>query len=106
MILLWFSISCSEPQYPVADTNIETKDRTESELLINSQGDTIPTGIPIPVRGKRISLDSMVRPVKVPLIAQSMRPLPPPNTQKLMQSKHLDSSALSSLLIRKNRTKR
>ncbi|NND32043.1 MAG: hypothetical protein HKN76_05580, partial [Saprospiraceae bacterium] len=61
-LLLLFNFSCSDKQ---EDTNglAKTDAFTEgSYFLIDYRGDTIPSGVPIPVKGKWINPDSVAKP--------------------------------------------
>jgi hypothetical protein len=67
IILLATSLSCSQKQEEVSDPVKKTEHPTEMGFLVNSQGDTIPTGVPIPTKGKRIHPDSVLQPKTIEL---------------------------------------
>lgn len=57
--------SCQPPADESA-TNMANPDDVNA-WMINNQGDTIPTGTPLPIQGKRISPDELRRPEVVPI---------------------------------------
>ena len=67
LLLVFFCPSCSDRQ--ASESNIVEKTALQSEehFLVNNQGDTIPTGVPIPAKGKWINPDSVAKPKVVPL---------------------------------------
>jgi signal transduction histidine kinase/ligand-binding sensor domain-containing protein/DNA-binding response OmpR family regulator len=66
-VLLLLTFSCSEKKEEAAHSERETARQSKTHFLVNRLGDTIPTGVPIPAKGKWIDPDSVARPKRVPL---------------------------------------
>lgn len=62
---LLLSSACQQQQTGAAGVTEDTT--SKPNFTINNRGDTIPTGVPIPVQGKKIDPDSVAKPVTVPL---------------------------------------
>jgi ligand-binding sensor domain-containing protein/class 3 adenylate cyclase len=62
-------IGCSveNPKMDAAP-EMNNEDSSEQFYLINVEGDTIPTGVSIPAKGKWINPDSVTQPKKIPLL--------------------------------------
>lgn len=56
-------ISCEQQNSKPSNTN--PKAEKNSLILISAQGDTIPTGLPIVLEGKKINTDSLPKPQKI-----------------------------------------
>ena len=61
LLLSLFFFSCPEKKGTDSVLTQETKSQKEIHHLINNKGDTIPTGVPIPLTAKQIILDSEVK---------------------------------------------
>lgn len=58
--------ACQQQQANSIDTPGSMASKA-TNFMTNNRGDTILTGVPIPVQGKQIDLDTMAKPVTVPL---------------------------------------
>jgi len=76
-------------------TSFNPKPPTDKTLLINSIGDTIETGVPIPVVGKRVAVD---RPTPVPALTPRFRDNVINNMQYLDVDQGMNSSYVNALL--------
>lgn len=54
LLICLFGISCSNEQESVNTTEQSLDPSADNYFLINSLGDTVPTGVPIPITGKRL----------------------------------------------------
>ena len=72
--LIGFTASCDQKRAEAATITQKTdisEDSSEIHYLISSSGDTIPTGVPIPAKGKWIDPDSVEKPKTIPLQGKS-----------------------------------
>ena len=69
---IFFIFSCSGRKGPAPgpDEKSSIENETEQHFLINSTGDTIPTGVPIPAKGQRIDPDKVAKPKAIPIQGQ------------------------------------
>lgn len=78
-ILFLLSTSCAQSTKEKTSTNTNEAWQAKKEpfVLLSPDGDTIPTGVPIPAAGKRVDPDSVAGPETFPLRAQPRAvPLP------------------------------
>jgi hypothetical protein len=65
LILCFLCFSCGEKQKETADQANISQSKSEKHWQITYTGDTILSGIPIPIQGKRSHLDNVVKPRKI-----------------------------------------
>ena len=66
ILLMWLAFSCAEKQ-EVPTNSIKETNLKENRYLINSQGDSILTGTPVPITENQVKASTMVKPNILPL---------------------------------------